>query len=674
MKGIRFFGIIAGDSLNIRNIRAVIMLFGIVLLCIIWIGLYFKIYSERQADINMAIKETANFARAFEEHTLSTIKSADQAALFLKYQYEKEGRSINIPQYISEGRFERQPFILLSVIDENGDLVVSSQVPFVSSNLKDREHFFIHKNVDSRQLFISKPVLGRSSGKWSIQMTRRVNKPDGSFGGVVNIAVDPFYFTQFYKQIDLGENSSTALVGQDGVIRARQSNYSEEIGRNVSDTILMKKLAESNEGYYTSKSAIDGIKRIYNYRVLSDYPLAVLVGVDEEIILQTFNQRIVSYYLLAIGVTIVIIAFIMMLLGVMTRQKRAEEALREVRDNLEAKVELRTEELIAMNDQLQYSNQELEGLITERQKAEKNLEQNNQQLEKAYDELKEAQSQIIHQEKMACIGQLAAGIAHEINNPLAFIISNLESLRGYTLKNARFAVMQEAAVAALSKAQAEGDNSEESALIVAALKEARRSLKIDYIIGDTEDLIKETLDGASRVKNIVQDLKGFARVESENKLANINEGIESTINIIWNELKYKATLIKDFGDLPLINCNQGQLNQVFMNLIVNAVQAMDTQGEICIKTRSEENNIVVSIADTGSGIPLEIVNRIFEPFFTTKEVGKGTGLGLSVTYDIVKKHGGDIKVESQVGKGTTFTVRIPIVNEHTLRGNHDETL
>ena len=654
---------LAGDSLRLLNIRAVILLFGIFLLCFIWIGLYFKIDSERTIEIDSSIKETANFARTFEEHTLRTIKSADQAALFLKYQYEKEGPSIDIPQYIREGRFANQPFILLTVIDENGDIVASSQNYFVPTNLSDREHFLVHKDIDSGQLFVSKPVLGRSSGKWSIQMTRRVNKPDGTFGGVVNIAVDPLYFTDFYNQVDLGGNSSIALIGRDGVIRARHANHNAVIGQNVSDTILMKRLADHDSGYYIVNSAVDGIKRVYSYRAVSDYPLAVLVGVDEEVVLQDLNQRITSYYLLASAVTVIIIIFIMVLLNVMVRQKRGEQALKEARDGLETKVEFRTQELIDMNSKLQLSNQELEEGIIERHQAEKNLEQNNRQLEKAYDELKEAQFQIIQQEKMASIGQLAAGIAHEINNPLAFIMSNLESLRGYTHKNAQFLTMQEETVAALTKVAEKGNVSEESEKIVLALKEAKHSLKIGYIISDTEDLIKETLDGVSRVKNIVQDLKGFARVESEHKLANINEGIESTINIIWNELKYKATLIKEFGNLPLINCNQGQLNQVFMNLIVNAVQAIEIQGEIRIKTWFEDNNIVVLISDTGSGIPPEILNRIFEPFFTTKEVGKGTGLGLSVTYDIIKKHGGDIRVESEVGKGATFIILIPVVEE-----------
>jgi two-component system NtrC family sensor kinase len=183
-------------------------------------------------------------------------------------------------------------------------------------------------------------------------------------------------------------------------------------------------------------------------------------------------------------------------------------------------------------------------------------------------------------------------------------------------------------------------------------------------VDDTEDikgLITESLDGSERVRKIVQGLKSFARVdEAEYKYADINECIESTINIVWNELKYKATLKKDYGNLPLTKCYPQQINQVFMNLLINAGHAIESQGEITIKTWAEDGSIWVAISDTGHGIPKEDLNKIFEPFFTTKEVGKGTGLGLSITYEIVQKHDGEITVESEVGKGTTFTVRLPI--------------
>ncbi|HMK49329.1 MAG TPA: ATP-binding protein, partial [Thermodesulfovibrionales bacterium] len=175
-------------------------------------------------------------------------------------------------------------------------------------------------------------------------------------------------------------------------------------------------------------------------------------------------------------------------------------------------------------------------------------------------------------------------------------------------------------------------------------------------------LIKESLEGTERVKRIVQDLKTFSHIdEAEWKMADVNTSIESTLNIVWNEIKYKATLRKDYGDIPLTICNPGQLNQVFMNMLINAAHAIEKQGEITIRTFRSDGYVNVSISDTGRGIPDDKIGRIFEPFFTTKEVGKGTGLGLSIAYDIIKKHKGYISVESELGKGSTFTVKIPVI-------------
>ncbi len=275
------------------------------------------------------------------------------------------------------------------------------------------------------------------------------------------------------------------------------------------------------------------------------------------------------------------------------------------------------------------------------------LQEQHSKLEVSYAELQNAQSRILQQEKMASIGQLAAGVAHEINNPMGFIASNLGSMNKYLGRLKEFIAAQDGA---LQSRQAENE-----------VADLRRRLKLDFILDDSRDLIAESLDGAERVKRIVQDLKSFSRVDqSEEKPTDINDCLETTLNIIWNELKYKTTVAKEYGELPRLRCYPQQLNQVFMNLLINAAQAIEKQGEITIRTWCQKGQILVAIGDTGCGMPPERLNRVFEPFFTTKPVGKGTGLGLSICYDIVKKHGGDIRVASEEGKGSTFTVVLPL--------------
>jgi signal transduction histidine kinase len=275
-------------------------------------------------------------------------------------------------------------------------------------------------------------------------------------------------------------------------------------------------------------------------------------------------------------------------------------------------------------------------------------------------EIKETQAQLMQQEKMASIGQLAAGVAHEINNPTGFVSSNLNTLTGYqenirkvvgTYRNLMEHLKKSSAAGALPPAIDEQLNH---------IADIEKDADIDFIMDDVSDLIRESQEGVERIKNIVIDLKDFAHPgEDKMQTADVNKGIESTLNVVWNELKYKATVIKDFGQLPLVSCYPQQLNQVFMNILVNAAQAIHDHGEIRISTEAEDGFITVRISDSGVGIPPENLSRIFDPFFTTKEVGKGTGLGMNVAYNIIQKHNGRIDVESTVGKGTTFSVRIP---------------
>ncbi|MFH4664143.1 ATP-binding protein [Vibrio cidicii] len=280
------------------------------------------------------------------------------------------------------------------------------------------------------------------------------------------------------------------------------------------------------------------------------------------------------------------------------------------------------------------------------------LNNEQHQLEDALNKLKQAQSQLLQSEKMASIGQLSAGIAHEINNPIGFITSNLQTLDDYfsTVKNH---IQQLNTLI----------NSCEIEKIIDIKEKAEKKINLDYILDDLSDLIQESLEGSSRVMAIVKNLKEFSHIDSsEWNYSNLENGLESTLKIINNEVKYNIEVEKHFSkDVPEVYCQPMQINQVFLNILVNACHAIEGKGKISIFLDKHDDDFVsIKIADTGSGIPQEILSSIFDPFFTTKPVGSGTGLGLSVSYGIVAKHKGKIEVESEVGKGSTFTILLPI--------------
>jgi len=290
--------------------------------------------------------------------------------------------------------------------------------------------------------------------------------------------------------------------------------------------------------------------------------------------------------------------------------------------------------------------------ITERKQQQLLLADNLAHQQQLNKRLEEANNQLLQSEKMASIGQLAAGIAHELNNPIGFVHSNLGTLSGYlddlmTILDAYSAA-----------AESQGENCPN----LKAIEQLREERDFDFVRDDIFKLLAESKDGISRVRKIVQDLKTFARVgEQEWQEADLHQGLDSTLNIVWNELKYKCQVVKEYGDIPSVHCLISQLNQVFMNLLVNAGHAIEQKGTITIRTRRQDSDkVCIEIADTGKGIPPENLHRIFEPFFTTKPVGQGTGLGLSVSYNIVQRHQGQLAVDSEPGRGTTFRITLPI--------------
>lgn len=310
-----------------------------------------------------------------------------------------------------------------------------------------------------------------------------------------------------------------------------------------------------------------------------------------------------------------------------TQRTLAEEALHESRLLLEQRVLARTADLNTANETL-LKEKVRQAILIER--------------------LEQAQNQLLQSERMASIGQLAAGVAHEINNPVGFVNSNLGSLQRYVLDMLRLLSVYEQHEGALP------------GVATQEIRQIKEDIDVEFLRGDVASLLSESLDGLKRVTRIVQDLKDFSHVdEAERQWADLEVGLESTLRVVWNELKFKAEVVKEFADIPQIECFPFQLNQVFMNLLVNASHAIEKHGTITIRTGHDDVWVWVEVQDTGRGIKPENLVRIFEPFFTTKPVGQGTGLGLSLSYGIVQKHGGRIEVNSVLGQGTTFKVILP---------------
>jgi two-component system, NtrC family, sensor kinase len=281
--------------------------------------------------------------------------------------------------------------------------------------------------------------------------------------------------------------------------------------------------------------------------------------------------------------------------------------------------------------------------------AKRALEIKLEELRYANQEIKETQSHLVQSAKMISLGQLVAGVAHELNNPIAFIYSNMHHLSEY-VRNIR------EVVEAYRKLKPNL-----SAIDSAKVTELETRLELDFILKDIEDLTRSCVDGAQRIKDIVLGLRTFSRIEESTfRLADLHEGLRSTVKLLATEFKDRVQIHEELGHLPLVECNLSQMNQVFMNLLSNGGQAIHGKGNMWIRTRLENNTAVIEIQDDGIGIARELQEKIFDPFFTTKKVGEGTGLGLSIAYGLIQKHHGTITVNSELGKGTLFTIRIPL--------------
>jgi signal transduction histidine kinase len=335
-----------------RDPRVLVVAFSVFLLVITWAAIAYVVALERDLTLRTTIKETANLARAFEEHVVRTIRQVDQVTLFVKDEYERNGEAIDLARYTADGRIAAEIYNQVGVIDEHGVYILSNLRDFKRVDLSDREHFRVHVERDTGAIFVGKPVLGRASGKWSIQLSRRVNKADGSFGGVVVVSVDPFYFSDFYRQVDLGPGGLVTLVGRDGIVRARQSANNVAVGQDVRGASLFQHLAQAESGSYIVDSSIDGLRRIISYRALGPYPFVVQVGAGYEDSFAEFQASRARYIAGGALVTLAVAIFCFALIRRINREHRAKVELVAARERAESANRLKSEFLASMSHEL----------------------------------------------------------------------------------------------------------------------------------------------------------------------------------------------------------------------------------------------------------------------------------------------------------------------------------
>lgn len=325
---LKFLDRITENTSKRVNIQYAAISIASVLILSLWAGLHYYSEFERKSAFSNAEKLLSSFARTFEEHTVRTVRMLDQTTIFVKQEYESKGDRLRLGAYGQEGIFVDKFYNLIVIVDADGWVRLSDR-PLQPSNVRDREHFQIHANGDTGQLFISRPVVGRSSKKMSVQFTRRINRANGEFNGIVVTSLDPTYFNEFYQSVDFGNNGVATLVGTDGIIRARRNSASEDIGEDIGGSRLFRELSQADHGTFHATSAVDNARHIYAYRKLKEYPLVVVAGLAENEALQTIKEQLTILNVLGSIITLLIVISTLAVLLLLRYQEKVQESLRQ---------------------------------------------------------------------------------------------------------------------------------------------------------------------------------------------------------------------------------------------------------------------------------------------------------------------------------------------------------
>jgi signal transduction histidine kinase len=552
----------------------VTIVFGLMLVVGGWAGFAVVTRLDLAREETRIRNENAFVAVAFEEHARRVLKSADTALRFMKGRFEQEGRIT--PGIELHARLVREDLeaIQVSLSDADGNILFSAVPMKGSQNIADREHFQAQRAGRGAGLFIAKPVKSRTNGAWTFFLSRRIDRKDGSFGGIVSVGIDPFYFGKIYGDRFLGKERTGMIVGQDHVVRVRISPTETLIGDDISGySPVFREAARNPIGQYEVVTIRDGISRMASYRTMPDYPLVVIASSVKDDGLAGWKHRRNLNLVATVLFTLFVGGFCHFLVRAQRRVQASDE------------------------------------------------------------EAKALQERLSQSQKIEALGTLAGGVAHDFNNMLGVIIGRTE-------------------------------------------------LALDRIEPGSplRENIEEIGKAAERSAEVTRQLLAFARKQTvAPKVLDLNGSLESILTMIRRLIGENIDLTWSPGrNLGKVKIDPSQLDQILTNLATNARDAIRGNGRVTIETANATldarycegrpgftpgDYVMIAVSDDGQGIEREKLQSIFDPFFTTKGPGKGTGLGLATVYGIVKQNGGSINVYSEPGRGTTFRIYLPRVED-----------
>jgi len=674
------------------------------LLAVIWGTTFGMIRVKDAAAAHAAAGSTGVLLTAYEAPAVRALAAIDQALNLVKYWPHRTSGS-PLAELKAKGLLPPDLLFTVSITDRAGTIVDTTR-PLGKRNVADQDYF--REQLQHDAFYVGRLPQG-PTGDEKLPFSRRLNAPDGAFDGIVIVSVDAAYFVSGYEKEELGEHGVLGLIGVDGISRVKRTGDAVSSGYTIDYHGALQNLHAEPAA---AISSWDGVRRWSSAHEIAGYPLAVLVGVsvDEQM---APAQRQTRAYLAWAALSSALVVVLTSLLGRMSWYlEQSREMFRLMAESTNAipfTLDLTRSCFTYIGAQaivdsgLSESHWKVPGALDAvvprttnheiRQRFDECrigpfefvtplAQRNGRRTEVRWtgtcqmvkgtkylrglmldvSELRRLGRELAAAQKLESVGRLAAGVAHEINTPVQFVADNVEFVR--SSMNDVAAVI--GAYRALTHAvRAEGD----VATAARRAGEAETAADIDYIMENVPPALSSSLEGLGRIATIVRSMKEFAHPDQAQKMsADLNQAIRSTLVIAHNEYKYLAELSTEFGDLPLVPCYLGEINQVILNLIVNAAHAISDVvkdsgilGKITVRTRLDGDAVEISISDTGTGIPESARDKIFDPFFTTKVVGKGTGQGLAIAHSVVvKKHGGALRFATESGQGTTFFIRLPV--------------